>query len=252
MDVIWNAAVDAVQLLVTGEITVYEIILLSLEVSGISILIAMGVGIPLGYLIGSRRFPGRRFVEVVVNTGMGLPPVVAGLVVYMFLSRSGPIAELWVNTLNSTQPAGAPHPEPRMLFTVGAMLVAQVLISTPLVTGVTAAAIRSVPAELRLQARSLGASVWQEAVLTIKEARRGVMAAVVAGFGGIISEVGAVMIVGGNIEGSTRVMTTAIVLEARKGNFGLALALGFILVGISFAINNGLTWLQQSGGRYER
>jgi tungstate transport system permease protein len=252
MDVIWNAAVDAVQLLTTGEITVYEIILLSLEVSGFSILIAMSVGIPLGYLIGSRRFLGRRFVEVVVNTGMGLPPVVAGLVVYMFLSRSGPIAELWVGILNSAQPAGAPHPEPRMLFTVGAMLVAQVLISTPLVTGVTAAAIGSVPVELRLQARSLGASAWQEAVLTIKEARRGVMAAVVAGFGGIISEVGAVMIVGGNIEGSTRVMTTAIVLEARKGNFGLALALGFILIGISFAINNGLTWLQQSGGRYER
>jgi len=132
------------------------------------------------------------------------------------------------------------------------MVVAQVIISTPLVTGVTAASIGSVPIELRLQARSLGASAWQEAVLTIKEARKGVMAAVVAGFGGIISEVGAVMIVGGNIEHSTRVMTTAIVLESRKGNFGVALALGFILIGLSFVINNGLTALQQSGGRYER
>ena len=252
MDVIWDAAVQAVQLLVSGEVSVWEIIFLSLRVSGISVLIAMAIGIPLGYIIGSRRFIGRRFVEIIINTGMGLPPVVAGLMVYMFLSRSGPIADAWVSYMNRTDVAGAPHDAPLMLFTVGAMLVAQVLISTPLVTGVTAAAIGSVPMELRLQARSLGASAVQEAWLTIKEARRGVMAAVVAGFGGIISEVGAVMIVGGNIEHSTRVMTTAIVLEARKGNFGLALALGFILVGISFAINNGLTWLQQSGGRYER
>ena len=252
MDIIFNAVEEAVRLLAAGEVGVWGIVALSLRVSGISILIAMAIGIPLGYLIGSRRFVGRRFVQVVVNTGMGLPPVVAGLVVYMFLSRSGPVAEVWVNLANALSPGGAPHPEPRMLFTVGAMLVAQVLISTPLVTGVTAAAVGSVPIELRLQARSLGASAWQEAVLTVKEARRGVMAAVVAGFGGIISEVGAVMIVGGNIEGSTRVMTTAIVLETRKGNYGLALALGFILIGIAFVINNGLTWLQQSGSRYER
>lgn len=252
MEVFWNAAVQAVQLLFSGEVSVWEIIALSLRVSGISILIAMGIGIPAGYLMGSRRFLGRRFMEILVNTGMGLPPVVAGLLVYMMLSRSGPVAEAWVGIANRFVAATAPHAEPRMLFTIGAMLVAQVLISTPLVMGVTAAAIGSVPMELRWQARSLGASGFQEAILTIKEARRGVMAAVVAGFGGIISEVGAVMIVGGNIEHSTRVMTTAIVLEARKGNFGLALALGFILIGISFVINNGLTWLQQSGGRYER
>jgi len=252
MEVFWNAGVQAIQLLFSGEVSVWEIIALSLRVSGVSILIAMGIGIPVGYLMGSRRFRGRRFMEILVNTGMGLPPVVAGLLVYMMLSRSGPIAEAWVTLANRFAAAAAPHAEPRMLFTVGAMLVAQVLISTPLVMGVTAAAIGSVPMELRWQARSLGASGIQEAILTIKEARRGVMAAVVAGFGGIISEVGAVMIVGGNIEHSTRVMTTAIVLEARKGNFGLALALGFILIGISFAINNGLTWLQQSGGRYER
>ncbi len=252
MDVIWNAAVEAVALLFTGQVSVWEIIGLSLRVSGISVAIAMGLGIPLGYLIGARRFVGRGLAQVIVNTGMGLPPVVAGLVVYMFLSRSGPVAGLWVDLANTLAPAGAPHPEPRMLFTVPAMIVAQVLIAAPLITGVTAAAVGSVPLELRLQARSLGASPWQEAALTIKEARRGVMAAIVAGFGGIISEVGAVMIVGGNIEHSTRVMTTAIVLESRKGNFGTALALGFILIGIAFAINNGLTWLQQSGGRHER
>ena len=252
MDIIFNAVEEAVRLLAAGEVGVWGIIALSLRVSGVSILIAMAIGIPLGYLIGSRRFAGRRFVQVIVNTGMGLPPVVAGLVVYMLLSRSGPVAELWVALAGAFNPGGAPHAEPRMLFTVPAMLLAQVLISTPLVTGVTAAAIGSVPIELRLQARSLGASAWHEALLTVKEARRGVVAAVVAGFGGIISEVGAVMIVGGNIEGSTRVMTTAIVLETRKGNYGLALALGFILIGIAFMINNGLTWLQQSGSRYER
>jgi len=244
MEVLWNAIVDAGRLLFTGEVSVWEIIALSLNVSGVSVLIAMAIGIPLGYLIGSRRFAGRRFINVLVNTGMGLPPVVVGLIVYMFLSRSGPVPDVWEWITG--------QPAPRMLFTVPAMVVAQVIISTPLVTGVTAASIGSVPIELRLQARSLGASAWQEAVLTIKEARKGVMAAVVAGFGGIISEVGAVMIVGGNIEHSTRVMTTAIVLESRKGNFGVALALGFILIGLSFVINNGLTALQQSGGRYER
>lgn len=234
MSVIWNAIVEAIGLLGTGAVGVWEIIGLSLRVSGVSLLIAMAVGIPLGYVIGARRFAGRRLLMILVNTGMGLPPVVAGLIVYMFLSRSGPLGSL------------------QLLFTVPAMIIAQFLIATPLVTGVTAAAIGSIPMELRLQARSLGASAFHEALLVVKEARRGVMSAVVAGFGGIISEVGAVMIVGGNVEHSTRVMTTAIVLEARKGNFGMALALGFILIGISFVINNGLTALQQSGGRYER
>jgi tungstate transport system permease protein len=244
MEVIWNGVVQAVQLLFGGDAATWEIIWLSLRVSGISLTFAMIVGVPLGYLLGSRRFVGKRLMMIVVNTGMGLPPVVAGLVVYLFLSRSGPIADVWTSLSGQESP--------RMLFTVGAMMLAQFVISSPLVVGVTAAAVASVPVELRLQARSLGASAVQEATLTIKEARRGVMAAVVAGFGGIISEVGAVMLVGGNIEHSTRVMTTAIVLETRKGNFGLALALGLILIGISFAINNGLTALQQSGGRYER
>ena len=244
MEVIWDGIVQAARLLFGGDPATWEIIGLSLRVSGVSLAVAMVVGIPLGYLLGSKRFVGKRLLMIVVNTGMGLPPVVAGLIVYLFLSRSGPIADLWT---------GATAQEsPRMLFTVGAMMIAQFVISSPLVVGVTAAAIASVPVELRLQARSLGASAFQEAALTVKEARRGVMAAIVAGFGGIISEVGAVMLVGGNIEGSTRVMTTAIVLETRKGNFGLALALGLILIGISFAINNGLTALQQSGGRYER
>lgn len=244
MEVFWQAIREGFQLLVSLDQYVYGIIGLSLRVSGISLVISAALGIPLGYLIGSRRFPGRGLVNAIVNTGMGLPPVVVGLIVYMFVSRSGPLSEAWTAWIGGIMP--------RILYTVPAMIVAQVIISLPLIIGVTLAAVGSVPTELRLQARSLGASKWQEAALTIKEARRGVMAAVAAGFGGIISEVGAVSMVGGNIEGSTRVMTTAIVLETNKGNFGKALALGFILIGIAFLIMNGMTWLQQSGGRYER
>lgn len=244
MEVFWNAGIEAIERLFSLDPYTYGIIGLSLRVSGLSLLIAMAIGIPLGYMVGSRRFPGRRVLMAVVNTGMGLPPVVVGLVVYMLLTRSGPLADAYRLALAQEWP--------RLLYTVPAMVIAQVMISTPLVMGVTLAAVGSVPAELRLQARSLGASRWQEAILTLKEARRGVMAAVAAGFGGIISEVGAVNMVGGNIEGKTRVMTTAIQLETGQGNFGLALGLGFILLGIAFVIMNGFTGIQQSGGRYER
>ena len=198
------------------------------------LIVVLVLGVPLGYALGASRFSGRKVMLVLVNTGMGLPPVVAGLVVYLTLSRSGPVGD-W-----------------GLLFSQPAMIVAQVLIATPLVLGVTAAATGSVPLELRLQARSLGASRLQEAWLVLKEARRGVMAAVVAGFGGVISEVGAVMMVGGNIRGSTRVMTTAIVLETRRGEFGAALALGLILIGMAAIINVLLTTLQHGGARYER
>lgn len=244
MGVFWQAIDEGIKLLAAGDPYVYGIIALSLRVSGLSLLIAMSIGIPAGYLMGSKRFRGRGLINALINTGMGLPPVVVGLVVYMVVSRTGPLAELWTTLLGTDMP--------RILFTVPAMIIAQVIISTPIVAGVTLAAVGSVPIELRLQARSLGASRWHEAALTVKEARRGVMAAIAAGFGGIISEVGAVSMVGGNIEGSTRVMTTAIVLETNKGNFGKALAMGFILIGIAFIIMNGMTWLQQSGGRYER
>jgi len=234
MQAILNAIVQAAVLLFTGTQALWEIIGTSMRVSLIAVVISTVLGIPLGYALGMGKSASKRFWLIIVNTGMGLPPVVAGLLVYMFLSRTGPFGGL------------------RLLFSTPAMITAQVLIATPLVIGVTAAAIGSVPLELRLQARSLGASRLHEAALTIKEARRGVMAAVVAGFGGVISEVGAVMMVGGNIEHSTRVMTTAIVLETSKGDFGAALALGFILIGIAFVVNGLLTALQQSGARYER
>lgn len=234
MEELLNAMAQAVTLLFSGAKALWEIIGTSMRVSLAAVLISMVLGIPLGYALGMGRSVFKRFWLMVVNTGMGLPPVVAGLVVYLFLSHSGPLGRF------------------DLLFSTSAMVIAQVLIASPLVVGVTAAAIGSVPLELRLQARSLGASPLQEAALTVKEARRGVMAAVVAGFGGVISEVGAVMMVGGNIEHSTRVMTTAIVLETSKGQFGSALALGMILVGMAFVVNGLLTTLQQSGARYER
>lgn len=244
MEIFWNATVDAVRLLFGADPAVFEIIALSLRVSGISLLLAMAIGIPLGYAIGAHRFRGRGLVVALVNTGMGLPPVVVGLVVYILVSRSGPLADLHLVIFDEIMP--------RLLYTIPAMVIAQVIISTPLVTGVTLAAVGSVPVELRLQARSLGASRLQEAILTVKEARWGVLASVAAGFGGIISEVGAVNMVGGNIAGRTRVMTTAIQLETGQGNFGLALGLGMILLAISFVIMNGFTRVQQSAGKHER
>lgn len=157
---------------------------------------------------------------------MGLPPVVVGLFVYLMLSRSGPFGVLdW-------------------LFTPSAMIVAQVIIAFPLVAGLTMSAVQAIDPALRLQIRSLGATRWQETWTVLREARIGVVAAIVAAFGGIISEVGAVMLVGGNIEGKTRVLTTAIVLNTRTGDFALAMALGIILLALAFVANVALLRLQ--------
>jgi tungstate transport system permease protein len=204
---------------------------LSLQVSGIALLISTIAGIPVGAALGLARFRGRRLSVALVYTGMAFPPVVVGLFVYLLLSRSGPLGSLdwpWL---------------PR-LFTPQAMILAQVVIAFPLVAGFTMAAVQGVDPALRLQVQALGASRWQTTTAVLEEARVGVIAAVVAGFGGIISEVGAVMLVGGNIEHRTRVLTTAIVLETNKGNFGLALALGVILLSIAFATNFVILRLQ--------
>jgi tungstate transport system permease protein len=234
--VIWTSMTQAWQLLLSGDATVWQIILLSLRVSAIATAIGMVIGLPLGYILGTTVFSGKRvmalLIILLVNTGMGLPPVVVGLFVTLMLSRSGPLGAL------------------SLLFTPEAMVIAQVIIATPLIAGVSAAAVAAVPTELRLQARSLGASWVQECWLTIKEARAGVLSAIVAGFGGVISEIGAVMMVGGNIEGFTRVMTTAIVTETRMGNEGTAIALAFILLGLALAVNVVLTWLQHAGESY--
>ncbi|MGD9148371.1 MAG: ABC transporter permease [Anaerolineae bacterium] len=209
----------------------FEIIFLSLQVSGTALLFSTVIGIPLGAVMGLSRFAGRRLVIALLYTGMGFPPVVIGLFVYLLLSRSGPLGQLNAPLI----PA---------LFTPGAMVVAQTIISFPLVAGFTMAAVMGVNPALRQQVQSLGATRWQATVAVLTEARVGVIVAVIAGFGSIISEVGAVMMVGGNIQHKTRVLTTAIVLETRKGNFDLAMAIGIVLLGLAFLTNVAMLRVQ--------
>jgi tungstate transport system permease protein len=215
---------DALDLIIGGNGQLAEIVLLSLRVSGIALVISTIAGIPVGAALGLARFRGRRLSVALVYTGMAFPPVVIGLFVYLLLSRSGVLGSLGLPWIPK-------------LFTPEAMIVAQVIIAFPLIAGFTMAAVQGVDPALRVQVQALGASRWQTTWAILEEARVGVIAAVVAGFGGIISEVGAVMLVGGNIEGQTRVLTTAIVLETNKGNFGLAMALGVILLSMAFATN---------------
>ncbi len=219
MEDLFNGLQQALALILDGDSETWQITLLSLQVSGVALAFSTLIGIPLGALLGLHSFQGRRLVIALIYTGMGFPPVVIGLLVYLLLSRAGPLGFLgW-------------------LFTPSAMILAQTIISFPLVAGFTMAAVMSVDPALRTQVTSLGASTMQTTFAILWEARTGVIISVIAGFGGIISEVGAVMLVGGNIQGSTRVLTTAIVLETRRGRFDLALALAFILLAIMFAIN---------------
>ncbi len=226
MDDFLTTLVHALGLIASGDPALRGIILLSLYVSGMALAITVAIGVPIGALLGLRRVFLRGLITALLYTGMGLPPVVVGLAAYLLLSRSGPMGVL------------------QWLFTPKAMIFAQSIIAFPLVTGLTMAAVRSVDPDLRLQARSLGATSIQEAWTVLREARLGVVAAIVAAFGAVISEVGAVMLVGGNIAGKTRVLTTAIMLETRQGEFELALALGVILLGLSFAANLLLLRLQ--------
>jgi tungstate transport system permease protein len=203
-----------------------EIIFTTFAVSGLALAVSALLGLPFGALVGLTDFPGRRVITVLLYTGMGFPPVVIGLAVFIALSRNGPMGELgW-------------------LFTPLAMIIAQTIIAFPLVSGLTLTAVESVDRELRLRARSLGANKVQEAITVMSESKSGIVASIVAGFGGIISEVGAAMLVGGNIEGRTRVLSTAIVLETRQGAFGFALALGGILLSLSFIVNALFVFLQ--------
>ena len=195
-----------------------------MRVSGVALVFSTIVGIPIGAYLGLSRFVGRQAVIAFLYTGMGFPPVVIGLFVYLLLSRAGPLGQLD----SSLIPA---------LFTPGAMIAAQTIISFPLVAGFTMAAVLGVDPHLGQQLSALGATRWQASLTVLAEAKLGVLVSIVAGFGSIISEVGAVMLVGGNVEHRTRVLTTAIVLETRKGNFDLAIALGVILLSLSFVVN---------------
>lgn len=218
--------IQAFELIFSFSPALYEVIWLSLLIAGVSLFFSSLVGIPLGAFLALKRFPGRRLVTAVLYTGMGFPPVVIGLFVYLMFSRSGPFGELgW-------------------LFTPRAMSVAQTIIAFPLVAGFTMAAVMSINPNLRQQLRALGATEWQATVAILIEARVGVIVSIAAGFGAVISEVGAVMLTGGNIAGKTRTLTSAIILETQKGNFDLAIALGIILLILAFCTNLMMTHLQ--------
>lgn len=226
MNDLMRGLLEAGRMILTADRDLVEIVSLTLRVTGLALVLSTLTGVPLGALLGLTRSRAHGAITAILYTGMGLPPVVVGLFVYLALSRSGPLGVLgW-------------------LFTPNAMVVAQVIIALPLVAGLTMTAVRSVDPGLRLQVRSLGATAVQEARAVLGEARIGVVAAIVAAFGGIISEVGAVMLVGGNIEGRTRVLTTAIVLNTRQGEFALAISLGIVLLALAFVANVALLRLQ--------
>ena len=226
METILNGLWEGLKLIVGFDPDLYAIILLSLQVSGLAVLLAVAVGGSAGAVIALTDFRGRRLLINILNTLMGLPPVVVGLVLYLLLSRSGPFGFL------------------ELLFTPAAMIMAQTILATPIVAALTLSAVAGVPAGVRETALGLGASRMQAVGVVIREARFAIMAAVMAGFGRVSAEVGAVMMVGGNLKDHTRVMTTAIVLNTSRGEFELAIALGLVLILLSFLINGVLQVLQ--------
>ena len=227
MDLITEGIVKAFELVFGGDPEVWSITWLSLKISGSATLVSLVFGVPLGIMLAMTRFHGRSLTVALVNTGMGLPPVVVGLFISIVLWRSGPLGFL------------------ELIYTPTAMVIAQVVIAFPIVAGLTMATFQSLDPNLALQLLGIGASRLQALWLLCREARLPLLAAVMAGFGGVISEVGASMMVGGNIRGQTRVLTTATVLETGKGSFDIAIALGLILLALSFALNFILTHLQQ-------
>ena len=229
MELIWQGVTKAFELVFGFDAEVWAVTWLSLEISGCATLLSLLLGIPLGIVLALARFPGRSITVALVNTGMGLPPVVVGLFVSLFLWRSGPLGFL------------------ELMYTPAAMIIAQVVIAFPIVAGLTMASFQTLDPKLNVQLLGIGASKPQLLWLLCREARLPLLAAVMAGFGGVISEVGASMMVGGNIRGQTRVLTTATVLETGKGNFDIAIALGLILLALIFAINFVLSHIQQRG-----
>jgi tungstate transport system permease protein len=213
------------------DLEIFQITVLSLEVSILATFLSLLLGLPLGTLLALGRFPGRSFLLSLVNTGMGLPPVVVGLFVAMSLWRSGPLGDL------------------NLIYTPTAIVIAQVVIAFPVVTGLTTAALQALDTGLQLQLLGLGASRLQMIWLLWREARLPLLAGMMAGFGSVISEVGASMMVGGNIRYQTRVLTTAIVLETSKGEFNNAIGLAVLLLTITFLVNWGLTWIQQRAAK---
>lgn len=227
MELLLEGLKKAIEMILSGDREIFEITLLTLRVSITAVLISTLIGIPAGMFLGLARFPGRKFILALVNIGMGLPPVVAGLWITLFLWRSGPLGDFaW-------------------LYTPTAIIMAQILVSLPIVTALTSTAFQQINPKLILQVKALGATKMQLYWILMKEVKLAILAAIIAGFGRVIAEVGAAMMVGGNISGETRILTTSIVMEVSKGNFDIALALSFILMTLAFIITFTLTYLQQ-------
>jgi len=229
MEIFWQGLVEAFRLLVAGDPQVLDITARTLKISGLATLISVLIGVPAGTFLALKNFPGRHLLVSLVNFGMGLPPVVVGLAVWLTFTRYGPLGFL------------------DLLYTPAAMIIAQAIIASPIVMGFTVAAIQSLNPKLHLQILALGASSRQLLFLLLQEARLGLLAAVMAGFGGVISEVGASIMVGGNILGETRVLTTATVLAVGQGKYELATALSIILLMLAYGITALLTMAQQRG-----
>lgn len=234
MDIIWQGLKEGLQLIIAMDPKIIQITLLSIQVSLSALLLSALLGIPLGAVLALKDFPGRRSLLNITYTFMGLPPVLAGLIVFLFLSTSGPLGYF------------------QLMFTPTAMVIAQVLLGLPIVCGLSARAVMAQPQEAFDTAATLGATRRQAAWAIIRESRLGIIAALTTALGRLIAEVGAVMMVGGNIEGETRVLTTSIVLETRMGNDSTALAIGMVLLLIAFLIMLLILFLEKRAFKDER
>lgn len=229
MDLLLDGLLRAIEMIAAGDPEIYEVTWRTLRVSLTAVLISTFIGIPLGIIIGLTKFPGRKLLLVFINIGMGLPPVVAGLWITIFLWRSGPLGHL------------------SLLYTPTAIVLAQILVSLPILIGLTSSAFQEIDEKMMMQIKALGATKLQFLKILLVETRVAILAAIIAGFGRVIAEVGAAMMVGGNIKGDTRILTTSIVMEVSKGNFDIAFALSFIIMTLAFSITFCLTFLQQRG-----
>lgn len=227
MDYLWGGLTTALKLIFTFDHEVISCTWVSLSVSSIAILLASLIGVPLAFLIGINEFKGKRMIITLFNTMMALPTVVVGLFVFSLISRQGPLGVLG------------------LLFTPIAMMIGQFILATPIITALAISAIQGIDPRIKMTAVTLGARSYQITFALMLEARFAIMAAIIAGFGRIIGEVGSAMILGGNIRGYTRSITTAIALETSKGEFSLGLALGIILLAVALSVNIILRYLQQ-------
>lgn len=229
MEWILQGVKEAIILLIQGDPEVIRVTLLTLKVASQALLVSVSIGVPVAYFLAFHDFPGRKIIVSIVNLGMGFPPTVVGLWVWIFLARNGPLSVL------------------EILYTPTAMIVAKAIISLPLVTSFSVAAFQQLNPRIKSQILSLGASRLQLMFLLVKEARLGLLAAMMAGFGSVISEVGAATMVGGNIRGETRTLTTAMVMEIQRGHPELAIALSIVLLVLAYLVVVVLTLNQQKG-----